>query len=90
MVSPHSAQMMYFALVSAAALAPLHFSLTQVTTLFQSFRENKICSSLKVLVALSLGFTAVHLFRSDILCILQIMIANKCCHTHTHIYIYID
>lgn len=61
-VSPHFAQMMYFALVSAAALAPLHFSLAQATTLFQSFWKNKTHSSLGVLVALSIGFTVVHLF----------------------------
>lgn len=61
-VSPHFAQMMYFALVSAGALAPLHFSFGHVMTLCQSFWKNKVLRSVQVLVALSIGFISVHFF----------------------------
>ncbi|ONK62262.1 uncharacterized protein A4U43_C07F2030 [Asparagus officinalis] len=61
-VSPHFAQMLYFSVVSAAALAPVHFSLGQATTLFRLFWKTKVCRSIEVLMALCIGFTAVHLF----------------------------
>lgn len=61
-VSPHFAQMLYFALFSAAVLAPVHFSLDQVVSVCRSFWKNKLCSSVQLLIALIIGFFAVHLF----------------------------
>ncbi|XP_062227417.1 dol-P-Glc:Glc(2)Man(9)GlcNAc(2)-PP-Dol alpha-1,2-glucosyltransferase-like [Phragmites australis] len=61
-VSPHFAQFLYFGLVSAAALLPWHFTLSQVLDLFRWFRKKKTCSSLAVLMALGLSFIAVHFF----------------------------
>ncbi|VAH49333.1 hypothetical protein VPH35_030111 [Triticum aestivum] len=62
-VSPHFAQLLYFGLVSATALLPWHFTPGRVSDLFHWCRKNKTFSSLAMLIALGLGFGAVHLFR---------------------------
>ncbi|KAM0853782.1 hypothetical protein ACQ4PT_050850 [Festuca glaucescens] len=61
-VSPHFAQFLYFGLVSAASLLPLHFTPRRVSELFRGCAKNKTSSSLAMLVALGLSFVAVHFF----------------------------
>uniref|UniRef100_A0A2P2KJG5 Dol-P-Glc:Glc(2)Man(9)GlcNAc(2)-PP-Dol alpha-1,2-glucosyltransferase n=1 Tax=Rhizophora mucronata TaxID=61149 RepID=A0A2P2KJG5_RHIMU len=61
-VSLHFAQMMYFSLVSALAMASINFSFDQVVHLFMSFRKNWPFSFLQWLVALVAGFLCVHFF----------------------------
>lgn len=63
MVSPHFAQIMYFGLVSALAVAPLHFNIIQARDLFRSFWKNRPNSLLLCVIALIAGFLAVHFFR---------------------------
>ncbi|KAK1320544.1 hypothetical protein QJS10_CPA03g01613 [Acorus calamus] len=58
--STHFAQMMYFSLVSAAAMAPL--SLCQFAHIWQYFWQNKLSGVLQGLVALIAGFISVHFF----------------------------
>uniref|UniRef100_A0A0D9W6U9 Dol-P-Glc:Glc(2)Man(9)GlcNAc(2)-PP-Dol alpha-1,2-glucosyltransferase n=1 Tax=Leersia perrieri TaxID=77586 RepID=A0A0D9W6U9_9ORYZ len=61
-VSPHFAQLLYFGLVSAAALLPWHFTPSRVAALFHLCRKNKLYSSFVTLVALGLSLVAVHFF----------------------------
>lgn len=61
-VSPHFAQLLYFGLVSAAALLPWHFTPSRVSDLFRWCRKNKTYSSLAMLMTLGLSFFAVHFF----------------------------
>ncbi|XP_075652892.1 dol-P-Glc:Glc(2)Man(9)GlcNAc(2)-PP-Dol alpha-1,2-glucosyltransferase-like isoform X4 [Castanea sativa] len=61
-VSPHFAQIMYFGLVSALAVAPLHCSKGQVVDLFQSFWKRRPISFFQVFVAVIAGFFSVHSF----------------------------
>ncbi|XP_059427953.1 dol-P-Glc:Glc(2)Man(9)GlcNAc(2)-PP-Dol alpha-1,2-glucosyltransferase [Corylus avellana] len=61
-VSPHFAQIMYFGLVSALAVAPLHCSLGQIIDLFQSFWKRRPLSFFQVLMAVIAGFFSVHYF----------------------------
>uniref|UniRef100_A0ACD5V4T7 Uncharacterized protein n=1 Tax=Avena sativa TaxID=4498 RepID=A0ACD5V4T7_AVESA len=61
-VSPHFAQFLYFGLVSAAALLPLHFTPRRVSDLFHMCAKNKTSSFSAMLVALGLSFVAVHFF----------------------------
>lgn len=63
-VSPHFAQIMYFGLVSAAAMAPMHFSFGQISVLCQLFWKNKLLNLSLGLIALTVGLIAVHFFRS--------------------------
>lgn len=63
-VCPHFAQIMYFGLVSAAAMAPVHFSFGQTSVLCQFFWKNKLLSFLLGFLALTVGLIAVHFFRS--------------------------
>lgn len=63
--SLHVAQMMYFALVSAAALGPLHFSFGQARKLFKLFWKDKFFASTTVSVALLVGFFSVYLFSIE-------------------------
>ena len=63
-VSPHFAQIMYFGLVSALAVAPLDCSLGQIIDLFQSFWKRRPLSFFQVLMAVIVGFFSVHYFRS--------------------------
>ncbi|KAL4642653.1 hypothetical protein ACB092_02G035900 [Castanea dentata] len=61
-VSPHFAQILYFGLVSALAVAPLHCSKGQVVDLFQSFWKRRPISFFQVFVAVIAGFFSVHSF----------------------------
>ncbi|XP_077239075.1 dol-P-Glc:Glc(2)Man(9)GlcNAc(2)-PP-Dol alpha-1,2-glucosyltransferase-like [Tasmannia lanceolata] len=61
-VSPHFAQIMYFGLVSAAAMAPVHFSLEQAVVLCRSLWKNKLLGFFQVFVVLAAGFISVHFF----------------------------
>ena len=64
-VSPHFAQIMYFGLVSALAVAPLHCSIGQIVDLFQSFWKRRPISFFQVLIAVIAGFFSVHSYRSE-------------------------
>ncbi|KAM0953540.1 putative dolichyl-P-Glc:Glc(2)Man(9)GlcNAc(2)-PP-dolichol alpha-1,2-glucosyltransferase [Dioscorea sansibarensis] len=61
-VSPHFVQMLYFGLASAAALAPVHFTLKQAKILCQWLMNTKILGLLQILVALTIGLIIVHFF----------------------------
>ncbi|KAG8065124.1 hypothetical protein GUJ93_ZPchr0004g38626 [Zizania palustris] len=61
-VSPHFAQLLYFGLVSAAALLPWHFSPSQVYDLFHWCRKNKTYSFFSILIALGTSLFSVHFF----------------------------
>ncbi|XP_050261705.1 dol-P-Glc:Glc(2)Man(9)GlcNAc(2)-PP-Dol alpha-1,2-glucosyltransferase-like isoform X3 [Quercus robur] len=61
-VSPHFAQIMYFGLVSALAVAPLHCSIGQIVDLFQSFWKRRPISFFQVLIAVIAGFFSVHFY----------------------------
>ncbi|XP_020585485.1 dol-P-Glc:Glc(2)Man(9)GlcNAc(2)-PP-Dol alpha-1,2-glucosyltransferase isoform X2 [Phalaenopsis equestris] len=61
-VSLHFAQLMYFGLAAAAALAPVHFTLGQASTLWQSLRRHKIGNSFGLLASLFLCMIFVHFF----------------------------
>lgn len=61
-VSPHFAQLMYFGLAAAAALAPVHFTLVQASTLWQSLRRNKIGNLAILLLFLIICLIFVHFF----------------------------
>ncbi|CAN6472300.1 unnamed protein product [Victoria cruziana] len=60
-VSPHFAQILYFGLVSAAAMGSTHFSRSQVLAVYQSFSKSKLSRFLGLL-ALILGLVSVHFF----------------------------
>ncbi|KAK8953589.1 hypothetical protein KSP40_PGU009651 [Platanthera guangdongensis] len=61
-VSPHFAQLMYFGLAAAAALAPVHFSFGQASILWQLIRRNKAGNSVKILASLVICLIFVHFF----------------------------
>ncbi|KAK4396235.1 actin [Sesamum angolense] len=61
-VSPHFAQLLYFAVVSAVFMLPVHFSLGQVAVLFQQFRKNKLLNFFQWLMALTVSFLSVQFF----------------------------
>ncbi|OVA06260.1 Glucosyltransferase Alg10 [Macleaya cordata] len=61
-VSLHFAQIMYFGLVSALAMAPFYFTYNQVAVLCQSLWKNRPLSFFQVIVLLISGFLSVHLF----------------------------
>ncbi|KAJ4953065.1 hypothetical protein NE237_029897 [Protea cynaroides] len=61
-ISPHFAQIMYFGLVTALAMAPSHFSLGQATALCRTFWRMRPMSFCKGLVVLMAGHLAVHFF----------------------------
>ncbi|XP_065630702.1 dol-P-Glc:Glc(2)Man(9)GlcNAc(2)-PP-Dol alpha-1,2-glucosyltransferase isoform X4 [Quercus suber] len=61
-VSPHFAQIMYFGLVSALAVSPLHCSIGQIVDLFQSFWKRRPISFFQVLIAVTAGFFSVHFY----------------------------
>ncbi|VFQ90922.1 unnamed protein product [Cuscuta campestris] len=63
-VSPHFAQVLYFSLVSALFMAPVHFSPVQFLQIAQSFwrSHNKLISLSKLSLALTAGFISVHFF----------------------------
>jgi hypothetical protein len=64
-VSPHFAQIMYFGLVSALAVAPLHCSIGQGVDLFRSFWKRRPISFFQVFITVIAGFFSVHFFRSE-------------------------
>lgn len=61
-VSPHFAQILYFGLASAVAMAPVHFNLSKVAVLCQSFREERTKFLVLCLSALIAGLVFVHFF----------------------------
>ncbi|CAH9100901.1 unnamed protein product [Cuscuta epithymum] len=61
-VSPHFAQVLYFSLVSALLMPPVHFSFTQFVLLAQLFWKNKLISLFKLSIAMTVGFISVHFF----------------------------
>ncbi|KAM2983662.1 hypothetical protein FF2_009557 [Malus domestica] len=61
-VSPHFAQIMYFGLFSALAMAPMLFILSQTVDLFRSMWKNKFLTFIQISLALGAGFIAVHFF----------------------------
>ncbi|XP_042505513.1 dol-P-Glc:Glc(2)Man(9)GlcNAc(2)-PP-Dol alpha-1,2-glucosyltransferase-like [Macadamia integrifolia] len=61
-VSPHFAQIMYFGLVTALAMAPLHLTLGRATALWRAFWRMRPMSFIKGLVVLLAGFLAVRFF----------------------------
>lgn len=60
--SPHLAQIMYFALVSALASAPLHFTIGQALNLLSAIWKNKPLSIFIGCLALSAGLISIHFF----------------------------
>ncbi|KAL3536397.1 hypothetical protein ACH5RR_004858 [Cinchona calisaya] len=61
-VSPHFAQLLYFSLVTALFMAPVHFSSGQFVALAQSLWKNKLCSFFQLVIALTVSFLSVHFF----------------------------
>ncbi|CAH9101362.1 unnamed protein product [Cuscuta epithymum] len=61
-VSPHFAQVLYFSLVSALFMPPVHFSFAQFLLLAQLFWKNKLISLFKLSIAMTVGFISVHFF----------------------------
>ncbi|KAJ8754149.1 hypothetical protein K2173_002048 [Erythroxylum novogranatense] len=61
-VSAHFAQVMYFSLVTALLMAPIHFSLHQVLNMTRSFRKHWPLSFCQWLVGLVAGFLSIHFF----------------------------
>ncbi|XP_043695140.1 dol-P-Glc:Glc(2)Man(9)GlcNAc(2)-PP-Dol alpha-1,2-glucosyltransferase [Telopea speciosissima] len=61
-ISPHFAQIMYFSLVTALAMAPLHFTLGRAKVLCRTLWRMRPMSFIKGLVVLLAGFLAVHFF----------------------------
>ncbi|KAJ0979498.1 hypothetical protein J5N97_014972 [Dioscorea zingiberensis] len=61
-VTPHFAQILYFGLTSAAALAPVHFTLKQAWILCQWLMKTKILGSFQIITALIMGLMMVHFF----------------------------
>lgn len=60
-VSPHFAQLLYYALVSCCFMAPIHFSTSQASNLVRSFWKNRLLSFLWFL-AMIVSFLSVHYF----------------------------
>lgn len=61
-VSPHFAQILYFGLASAVAMAPVHFNLSKVAVLCQSFREERTKFLVLLLAALISALLSVQFF----------------------------
>ncbi|GFQ07333.1 dol-p-glc:glc(2)man(9)glcnac(2)-pp-dol alpha-1 2-glucosyltransferase [Phtheirospermum japonicum] len=61
-VSPHFPQVLYFGLVSALFVFPVHFSLGQAAFVFQQHRERKLLGFFQCFTALTIGFLSVHYF----------------------------
>lgn len=61
-VSPHFAQLLYFGLVSACFMAPVHFNPSQATILTKSIWKNRPFTFLLCFLATMLGFLSVHYF----------------------------
>lgn len=63
-VSPHFAQIMYFGLVSALSVAPMHYNSGHFVDLFQSFWKRRPISFFQLFMAVTFGLLSVHYFRS--------------------------
>ncbi|EYU41722.1 hypothetical protein ABFS82_10G032300 [Erythranthe guttata] len=61
-VSPHFAQLLYYGVVSALFMVPVHFSLDQAALLFRQFCKKKLLSVFQWFMALALGFLSVEFF----------------------------
>ncbi|XP_071908117.1 dol-P-Glc:Glc(2)Man(9)GlcNAc(2)-PP-Dol alpha-1,2-glucosyltransferase-like [Coffea arabica] len=61
-VSPHFAQLLYFSLVSALFMAPVHFTSGQFVALVQSLWKKKPFSFFQLVIALTISFLSVHFF----------------------------
>ncbi|WOG96655.1 hypothetical protein DCAR_0415991 [Daucus carota subsp. sativus] len=61
-VSPHFAQLMYFSLISALLMVPVHFTLSQTAVLFQSFCKLRVLGIVLCLTGLTTAFLSVHFF----------------------------
>ncbi|KAK9671190.1 hypothetical protein RND81_12G012200 [Saponaria officinalis] len=61
-VSPHFAQIMYFALVSALFSAPFHFTFSRVFGLLRTLWKSRPLSFAFVFVAFAVGLLSVHFF----------------------------
>lgn len=61
-VSPHFAQLLYFGLVSALFMAPVHFTSGQFVALVQSLWKKKLFSFFQLAIALTISFLSVHFF----------------------------
>lgn len=61
-VSSHFAQLMYFSIVSALFMAPLHFNLAHVSALLRSCWKNKSLSFFQLFVAVTASLFSVHYF----------------------------
>ncbi|KAL6551068.1 hypothetical protein OROMI_021556 [Orobanche minor] len=55
-VSPHFTQVLYFGLVSALFMLPVHFSLRQAVVLFRQFCKSKLLVFLQWSTSLTIGF----------------------------------
>ncbi|KAL6561729.1 hypothetical protein OROMI_017330 [Orobanche minor] len=65
-VSPHFTQVLYFGLVSALFMLPVHFSLRQAVVLFRQFCKSKLLVFLQWSTSLTIGFLSVQfLSRRD-------------------------
>uniref|UniRef100_A0A7C9ECE6 Dol-P-Glc:Glc(2)Man(9)GlcNAc(2)-PP-Dol alpha-1,2-glucosyltransferase n=1 Tax=Opuntia streptacantha TaxID=393608 RepID=A0A7C9ECE6_OPUST len=63
-VSPHFAQILYFAIVSAMFSAPFHFTLDRAISLLQSFWKHRPSSFALLFGASAASLLSVHFFRS--------------------------
>ncbi|KAL4578832.1 hypothetical protein LXL04_014963 [Taraxacum kok-saghyz] len=61
-VSPHFAQLLYYGLVSACFMAPVHFTPSQTATLTKSLWKNRPFSFLICFLAAIICFLSVHYF----------------------------
>lgn len=62
-VSPHFAQVLYYGMVAALFMLPVHFSLDQTAVIFRQFCSNSLLTFFQWLTALTAGLLSVHFFR---------------------------
>ncbi|XP_074373287.1 dol-P-Glc:Glc(2)Man(9)GlcNAc(2)-PP-Dol alpha-1,2-glucosyltransferase isoform X1 [Apium graveolens] len=61
-VSPHFAQLMYFALISALFTIPVHFTSSQIAVLFQSLHKSRVLDIVLWFMGFTTAFLSVHYF----------------------------
>ncbi|GKA11101.1 ty3-gypsy retrotransposon protein, partial [Tanacetum coccineum] len=61
-VSPHFAQLLYYALVSCCFMAPMHFSTSQASNLARAFWKNRLLSCFLWFLVMIVSFLLVHYF----------------------------
>ncbi|KAK6146922.1 hypothetical protein DH2020_017834 [Rehmannia glutinosa] len=61
-VSPHFPQLLYFGMVSALFMFPVHFTLGQAAFLFRQFCKSKLLSFFQWFMSLIIGFLSVQFF----------------------------